>query len=218
VAEDRTDADLIERHLRGDPAAFSSLVRRHERRVYNLCYRMLGKEEDARDAAQDAFITALRKLSSFRGEAQFTTWLHRVTVNACYDVLRRKRREPMLEPAREEDEPEPPGPASPDHADSAVAAVDVQRALVRVPQEFRAVLILHDVQDLAYDDIAEALGIPVGTVKSRLHRGRVALAELLGEPERGRARPGRGHHADPVALSPGEPPVAPEPSKERFPE
>ncbi|MFL5799274.1 MAG: RNA polymerase sigma factor [Actinomycetota bacterium] len=215
MAEDRTDADLIDRHLHGDPAAFSSLVRRHERRVYNLCYRMLGKEEDARDAAQDAFLTALRKLSSFRGEALFTTWLHRVTVNACYDALRRKRREPVLEPTRDEDEPEPAGPTSPDHADSAVAAVDVQRALVQVPQEFRAVLILHDVQDLPYDDIAEALGIPVGTVKSRLHRGRVALAELLGEPERGRGGPGR---AVPLAPTSGEPPAAPEPSKERFPE
>ena len=222
--EDRTDAELIERHLRGDPSAFSALVRRHERRVYNLCYRMLGREEDARDASQDTFLTALRRLSSFRGEARFTTWLHRVTVNACYDVLRRKRREPMLEPARDEDEPEPPGPASPDHADSAVATVDVQRALGQVPQEFRAVLILHDVQDLAYDDIAEALGIPVGTVKSRLHRGRVALAELLAEPERGRGgghpsrpreEPGSGGAAVPT---PREPLAAPEPSKERFPE
>src|SRR5439155_13018346 len=102
------DSELIERHLRGDSAAFSSLVRRHERRVYNLCYRMLGREEDARDAAQDAFLTTLRRLSSFRGEAQFSTWLHRVTVNACYDVLRRKKREPLLEAPREEDAPEPP--------------------------------------------------------------------------------------------------------------
>jgi RNA polymerase sigma-70 factor, ECF subfamily len=195
MAEERPDQELIERYLTGDTAAFSTLVRRHERRVYNLCYRMLGREEDARDAAQDAFLTALRKLSSFRGEAQFTTWMHRVTVNACYDLLRRKRREPMLEPARDEDAPEPPGPSSPDHADSAVTAVDVQRALVRVPQEFRAVLILHDVQDLAYEDIAEALGIPVGTVKSRLHRGRIALASQLGEPGAGepaeRARPSK---------------------------
>src|SRR5439155_15142610 len=184
AGDDRPDAELIERYLRGDSAAFSTLVRRHERRVYNLCYRMLGRDEDARDASQDAFLTALRKLSSFRGEAQFTTWMHRVTVNACYDLLRRKRREPMLEPPRDEDAPEPPGPASPDHADRAVAAVDVQRALIRVPQEFRAVLILHDVHDLAYEDIAETLGIPVGTVKSRLHRGRIALAQALGEPTR----------------------------------
>jgi len=233
VAEDRTDPELIERYLAGDAAAFSTLVRRHEKRVYNLCYRMLGREEDARDAAQDAFITALRKLSSFRGEAQFTTWLHRVTVNACYDVLRRKRREPMLEPSREEDAPEPPGPASPDHADSAVAAVDVQRALMRVPQEFRAVLVMHDVHDLAYEDIAESLGIPVGTVKSRLHRGRVALAGELGESERGRghrtAAPpdddheaGAGERDAPAGAEgvpdPQEPPAAPPPSKERFPE
>jgi RNA polymerase sigma-70 factor (ECF subfamily) len=211
MAEDRTpDAELIERYLAGDSAAFSSLVRRHEKRVYNLCYRMLGREEDARDAAQDAFLTALRKLSSFRGEAQFTTWLHRVTVNACYDQLRRKKREPLLEAPRDEDAPEPPGPASPDHADSAIAAVDVQRALVRVPHEFRAVLVLHDVHDMAYEDIAETLGIPVGTVKSRLHRGRVALAEELGEGERGRGR----HRADDSL----EPPAGTAPSKERFPE
>jgi RNA polymerase sigma-70 factor (ECF subfamily) len=218
VAEDRTDAELIERYLNGDAAAFSALVRRHEKRVYNLCYRMLGRDEDARDASQDAFLTALRKLSSFRGEAQFTTWLHRVTVNACYDVLRKKKREPMLETPREEDAPEPPGPASPDHADSAVTAVDVQRALMKVPQEFRAVLVMHDVHDMAYEDVAESLGIPVGTVKSRLHRGRVALAEHLGEPERG-----RGHHRSAAERNdvPGdslEPPDARPPSKERFPE
>src|SRR4051812_34441858 len=211
VAEERTDAELIERYLKGDAAAFSTLVRRHEKRVYNLCFRMLGREEDARDAAQDAFLTALRKLSSFRGEAQFTTWLHRVAVNACYDILRKKKREPMLEPPRDEEGPEPPGPASPDHADSAVTSVDVQRALLRVPQEFRAVLVLHDVHDLAYEDIAQSLGIPVGTVKSRLHRGRVALAGELGEAERGRGRP----HGAETNDDPQEPPAARAPSKER---
>ena len=222
MAEERADTELIERYLGGE-RAFSTLVRRHEKRVYNLCFRMLGREEDARDAAQDAFLTALRKLSSFRGEAQFTTWLHRVAVNACYDILRKKKREPMLEPARDEEGPEPPGPASPDHADSAITSVDVQRALLRVPQEFRAVLVLHDVHNLAYEDIAETLGIPVGTVKSRLHRGRVALATELGEPGRGRAHrtdAGEGSGAVPEALpedsqEPDEPAA---PSKERFPE
>ena len=218
MAEDRTDPELIERYLRGDSSAFSALVRRHEKRVYNLCYRMLGREEDARDAAQDAFLTALRKISSFRGEAQFTTWLHRVTVNACYDVLRKKKREPLLEPARDEDAPEPPGPASPDHADSAIAAVDVQRALMRVPQEFRAVLVLHDVHDLAYEDIAESLGIPVGTVKSRLHRGRIALAEELGEAERGRGRSRANTPDSETGTDSEEPPAAQAPSKDRFPE
>jgi len=217
VAEDRSDEDLIQRFLRGDSASFSVLVRRHERRVHNLCYRMLGREEDARDAAQDAFLTALRKLSSFRGEARFTTWMHRVTVNACYDILRRKKREPVLEGPRDEDAPEPPGPASPDHADSAVAAVDVQRALVKVPQEFRAVLVLHDVQDMAYEDIAEVLGIPVGTVKSRLHRGRVALAQALGGTFGSPGPPDEGDTAE--APGPGQEHQTPaRPSKDRLPE
>ncbi|MDP9340960.1 MAG: sigma-70 family RNA polymerase sigma factor [Actinomycetota bacterium] len=190
---DPSDADLVRRYVAGDQAAFSALVSRHERRVYNLAYRMLGREEDARDATQDAFLTALRKLSSFRGEAAFTTWMHRVTVNACYDILRKRKREPVLDEPSEDDRPaRPAGPPSPDHADSASTAVDVQRALVQVPHEFRAVLVLHDVQDLGYEEIAEILGVPVGTVKSRLHRGRVALGRLLPGERSGSPEPSEG--------------------------
>jgi RNA polymerase sigma-70 factor, ECF subfamily len=198
-AGDQPDAELVRRYVAGDPAAFSVLVARHERRVYNLAYRMLGREEDARDATQDAFLTALRKLSSFRGEAAFTTWLHRVTVNACYDILRKRKREPVLDERPEEDRAGgasgpggPAGPPSPDHAESAATAVDVQRALVQVPYEFRTVLVLHDVQDLGYDEIADILGVPVGTVKSRLHRGRAALGRLLGGERSGSPRPSEG--------------------------
>src|ERR687888_1650081 len=96
-ADGPSDSQLIDRYLLGDQAAFSALVNRHERRVYNLAYRMLGREEDARDATQDAFLSALRKLSSFRGQAAFTTWMHRVTVNSCYDMLRKRKREPLLD-------------------------------------------------------------------------------------------------------------------------
>jgi RNA polymerase sigma-70 factor (ECF subfamily) len=191
VASERSDAELVERYLAGDRAAFTTLVHRHERRVYNLAYRMLGREEDARDASQEAFLTALRKLSSFRGEAAFTTWMHRVTVNACYDILRRRKREPRLEEWPDEGAP-PPGPVASDHADSAAEAVDIQRALARVPEEFRVVLVLHDVQDLAYEEIGGILGIPVGTVKSRLHRGRVALGRLLAGERSGAPRPSEG--------------------------
>src|SRR5438874_10571464 len=95
--EDVSDRELVQRSVDGDRFAFAQLVRRHERRVYNLAYRMLGREEDARDATQDAFLTALRKLSTFRGDAAFSTWMHRVTVNACYDILRKRRREPQHE-------------------------------------------------------------------------------------------------------------------------
>ena len=171
---DETDAELVRRHLEGDRAAFGVLVERHQRRVYNLTFRMLGRPEDAADATQDAFITAMRKLEGFRGTSAFTTWLHRVAVNICYDQLRKRVREIPVE-----EHEEAPSAGAPDMADTSATAVDVQRALLTVPEEFRAVLILHDVQGVPYEAIAESLGAPLGTVKSRLHRGRVALARAL---------------------------------------
>lgn len=177
-----TDDELVEGYLGGRAAAFEELVRRHEGRVYAVCYRMLGREEDARDASQDAFLQALRKLSQFRGDAAFGTWLHRIAVNACYDQLRKKARQPMLLLAVDDDrgaEPEP-GPPVPDHAEGVVGGIDVQRALLEVPVDFRVVLVLHDVRDLGYDEIAAILDVPIGTVKSRLHRGRIALGKAMG--------------------------------------
>jgi RNA polymerase sigma-70 factor (ECF subfamily) len=166
------DEELVRRFVAGDRDALADLVRRHEGRVYNIAFRMLGGREDAFDAVQDVFITCLRKLASFRGHSAFTTWLHRVTVNVCLDALRRRRPEV---PSGDE-LPEVPVP---DPADSAVEAVAVQRALLRVPDEFRVVLVLHDVQGQTYETIAEILGAPIGTVKSRLHRGRVVLGRAL---------------------------------------
>jgi RNA polymerase sigma-70 factor (ECF subfamily) len=186
---DGSDEELVRRYLEGDVQAFGTLVERHERRIYNLALRMTGREEDARDATQDAFLSALRKLKTFRGEAAFTTWMHRVTVNACYDLLRKRQRAPLLHERDDEDGPPHAEPASPDHAGSVDLSIDVRQALLQVPTDFRAVLILCDVQDLAYEDAAAALGVPVGTVKSRLHRGRVALARALGAPPGTRERP-----------------------------
>ena len=173
---DPPDADLVDAARRGDQGAFAALVRRHERRVYGLALRMLGREEDARDAAQDAFIACYRNLRAFRGDAAFSTWLHRIAVNACYDALRKRREMLGIEEA-----PEPP--PAPDHGDATAAAIDVRRALLLVPEEFRAVIVMHDLQDMGYDQVAEALDLPIGTVKSRLHRGRIALGRALtGEP------------------------------------
>lgn len=169
---DESDDELIRRHLGGDRAAFGVLVERHQRRVYNLSFRMLGRPEDAADATQDAFVTAMRKLEGFRGTSAFTTWLHRVAVNICYDALRKRAREIPVEEHEETSTGE-------DMSDTSATAVDVQRALLSVPEEFRAVLILHDVQGVPYEAIADSLGAPLGTVKSRLHRGRVALARAL---------------------------------------
>jgi RNA polymerase sigma-70 factor, ECF subfamily len=181
VTASETDELLVRRFQDGRSDAFEILVQRHGARVYNLCLRILGDAEEAADASQDTFLAALRKLSSFRGDAAFTTWLHRVAVNACYDSLRKKRRRPMLQLAPEEgdERPEPSLP-SPDHAEGVVFSVDVAQALARVPEEFRVVLVLADVQDLPYEEIAAVLEIPVGTVKSRVFRGRAALGKALG--------------------------------------
>jgi RNA polymerase sigma-70 factor (ECF subfamily) len=142
---------------------------------------VLGDPEDARDATQEAFLTALRKLGSFRGDAAFTTWMHRVTVNACYDLLRKRRRQPLLRLASDEGEPLPEmGPPVPDHAESSSGTIDAARALAQVPDEYRVALVLADVQDLPYEEIARVLDVPVGTVKSRVHRGRLALARAMG--------------------------------------
>jgi RNA polymerase sigma-70 factor (ECF subfamily) len=174
-----SDGDLVSRFLDGDRSAFTALMERHERRVYNLAYRMLGRAEDAADASQETWLICLRKLSGFRGTSAFTTWLHRVAVNVCLDALRKRARE---DPAAG-DELEPP--PAPDPTEATAGTLDVQRALMQVPEEFRAALILHDVQGVPYEEIADSLGAPLGTVKSRIHRGRVALARALGEHPRG---------------------------------
>jgi RNA polymerase sigma-70 factor (ECF subfamily) len=185
-----SDQDLIRRFRAGDEPAFVALMDRHERRVYNLAYRMLGNTEDARDVTQEVFLSCFRHLGTFRGEAAFSTWLHRVTVNACHDLIRRRPPTASLDAGVAD------RPAGPDLADRAVLASDVQRALLAIPPEYRAVLVLHEVGDLPVGEVAAVLEIPVGTVKSRLHRGRVALARALGLPER-----------------PQEPDAVPSPSK-----
>ena len=176
------DAELVRRAQGGDRSAFGELMRRHERRVYNLAFRLLGGPDDAQDAAQDAFLSCYRNLGRFRGDSAFGTWMHRIAVNACYDLLRRRR------PVQSLDAEGAPEPAVADHAEAATAAADVHRALQQVPLEFRAVLVLHELQDVSVEDVAAMLEVPIGTVKSRLFRGRAALGRALaGEPASGMA-------------------------------
>ena len=176
---DVSDEHLVKRFLAGDAGAFTELVGRHERRVYALCVRILGDRDDAADASQDAFLMVVRKLDQFRGDAAFSTWLHRVTVNVCYDHLRSAKRRPLLHRV-DDDHPLETGPPIPDHADAVADAHDVAAGLAAVPEDFRIALVLADIQDLPYDEIARVLDVPVGTVKSRVHRGRVALARAMG--------------------------------------
>jgi RNA polymerase sigma-70 factor (ECF subfamily) len=180
VAGPEPDDVLVRRAVDGDEGAFTELVRRHEGRVFAVALRMLGREEDALDAAQDAFLTVYRKAGQFRGDSAFTTWLHRITVNACYDILRRRARQPLLRAVGDDEREVEPGPPVEDHASAVAGGLDVERALMEVPEDFRAVLILADVHDLAYEEIATILEIPTGTVKSRLHRGRAALGRVMG--------------------------------------
>jgi RNA polymerase sigma-70 factor, ECF subfamily len=184
VGGPETDEDLVRRFQDGSAGAFEILVERHQGRVYNLCLRVLGDPEEAADASQDAFVAAIRKLHTFRGEAAFTTWLHRVTVNACYDSLRRKRRRPLLHVLDDAGDERPdPAPPVPDHAEGVELSIDVERALRTVPDEFRIALVMADVEDLPYERIADILQIPVGTVKSRVFRGRSALGRAMGVGE-----------------------------------
>jgi len=173
------DRELIERFARGESRAFDTIVEKYEQRVYAISLRMTGNVEDARDAMQDVFISALRALRSFRGDAQLSTWIHRVAVNASLDVLRKRKRH-VAQPLEEAGERPSEDIGPEDAAARAARAVEVQRALQAVSEEHRAVLVLHDLQDLDYAETAAALDIPVGTVKSRLHRARSEMARLLG--------------------------------------
>lgn len=159
----------------GDRAALDSLLRRHYDRLYALCRRMTGDAADAADACQEALIAIVRGLPAFDGRSAFGTWAYRVATNACLDELRRRRRRP--EPGLPEGPAEMASPV--DHVESSTTRVDLDRALQSLPSDYRAAVVLRDVCGLSYDEIAEALLIPPGTVRSRIARGRAALVPLL---------------------------------------
>jgi RNA polymerase sigma-70 factor (ECF subfamily) len=207
---DPSDEALLAAHLRGDPAAFGQLVARHERRIYGLCLRILGNREDAEDAAQEAFVAALRKASSFRRAAAFSTWLYRIAVNAATDQARRRGRARLadLDPEDAGLAVDPGG----ELGEVVAAAVTVQTALAQVAEEFRVAVVLCDLYRLPYADAAQILEVPVGTVKSRVFRGRVALAQrLAANPETNPDRPslrvvgGPGTESSSAASEPTDP-------------
>lgn len=171
------DAALIERYLAGDADAFAALMEAHEDRVFSICLRMLRDREAALDATQETFITVFRKADRFAGRSAFSTWLYRVAVNTSYDVARRTRRH------RSDALPEGHDPADPASTDGYTAAdvrPEIEAALAEIPAEFRAAIVLADLEGLALETVSEALGVPVGTVKSRVFRGRRLLADHLG--------------------------------------
>jgi RNA polymerase sigma-70 factor, ECF subfamily len=166
-----SDVALLRAHVAGDPDAFATLVRRHRDRLWAVALRTLGDREEAADAVQDALISAFRAADRFRGDSAVTTWLHRIVVNACLDRVRRAQARPTTELPDVDI-------AAPEIDTDTV--LDVTAALGRIPAEQRVALVLVDMQGLAVADVADMLGVPIGTVKSRCARGRARLAVMLG--------------------------------------
>jgi len=183
------DASDVARFQRGNEEVFEDLVRRREREVYQVAWRLLGDPEDAREAAQESFLRAFRSLKRFRGEATFRTWIIGITINVCRNRAaaaeeKVRRRSRSTEPQEEDDPPEglpvvdgAPGPERQVYGGELKEALG--RALLALPAEHREILVLREVQGLEYEQLAAALDLPVGTVKSRLCRARQALRELL---------------------------------------
>ncbi|MGW6248693.1 RNA polymerase sigma factor SigM [Streptomyces roseolus] len=214
------DRELLARHVAGDPDAFGELVRRHRDRLWAVALRTLGDREEASDAVQDALISAFRAAHTFRGQSAVTTWLHRITVNACLDRLRKsatRRTSPVDDTARFEQLLEPH-----ESAEAPAEREDLHRqlltALATLAPDQRAALVLVDMQGYPVAEAARILGVPTGTVKSRCARGRARLLPMLTHlradtvgnepPERGRNRtPGASVPpvSDPTETGPTDP-------------
>ncbi len=179
--------DLVRRAQRGEIAAFNTLVIRHQNAAYSLAFRFLRSREAAEDVTQEAFLRAWRAIDTFRGE-RFRSWLLRIVANAARDELRRGKRRPQrsLDEARDDPDrasidPVEPGLGPQARAEQAELRQVLERALGELPEEWRMAVLLSDVHGLAYEEIAETTGVPLGTVKSRLSRARARLRDLLRE-------------------------------------
>ncbi|MEU7422170.1 RNA polymerase sigma factor SigM [Streptomyces sp. NPDC040750] len=213
-----SDRDLLARHVEGEPDAFGEIVRRHRDRLWAVALRTLGDREEAADAVQDALVSAYRAAHTFQGKSAVTTWLHRITVNACLDRVRKadsRKTAPVDDTERLEQLLEPHESAS-----APAERNDVQRQLLEalgtLPHEQRAALVLVDMQGYPVAEAARILDVPTGTVKSRCARGRARLLPLLthlrpdGAPNGKESGPGRnrgpGAAVPPAAASPGASP------------
>ncbi|MBM2827417.1 MAG: polymerase, sigma-24 subunit, subfamily [Dehalococcoidia bacterium] len=178
------DSDLVHRSQRGDLGSFNLLVERYQGRVFNLALRMLGNSQGADDATQDAFISAYRGIGRFRG-GSFRAWILRITANACYDALRAVKRRPTVPLEVVDTSPQDlPGSSAPPESPEEYAlrqelSRSLQVALSRLPSEQRLVVVLSDIQGYSYEEIAQITRSSLGTVKSRLNRGRSKVREYV---------------------------------------
>jgi len=173
------DIALVDAANAGDRDALDRLLRRHYDRIYAICRRLAGNDADAADATQEALLAIVRGLPRFDGRAAFTTWSYRVATNACLDELRRRSRRPSPDPMDGDTVVTNPQPNEDRVGQTVAARMDVDAGLEHLAEDFRAVVVLRDHLGLEYAEIAEVLEIPIGTVRSRLARGRSQLADFL---------------------------------------
>lgn len=177
-----TEGQLIARAQRGDEEAFAALFEAHKRRVYSLCLRMTGNTAEAEDLAQEAFLQLFRKISTFRGESAFSTWLHRLAVNVVLMHLRKKglQQVSLDETDTSQDEPVKRDYGSDDRRlTGSVDRIGLQNAIAELPPGYRTVFVLHDVEGYEHNEIAEMMGCSIGNSKSQLHKARMKLRDLL---------------------------------------
>ena len=180
-----TDEELVARSIRGDADSFNELILRWERPIYALAYRTIGREEDARDVCQETFLRAFRALPGFRGQAKFSSWLYRIALNLCRDWMRRERRAPVVQAPEDVDLIELAAAAEPSESiEDLVARKDliariVERAMAQLPEEQRTAIILKEYHGLTFQEIADLVGCPLSTVKTRLYQGLTVLRREL---------------------------------------
>jgi RNA polymerase sigma-70 factor (ECF subfamily) len=174
------DLELAGRIRSGDGAAFEELYQQHAARLYNLAYRMAGTANDAEDLLQDIFLLAYRKVGSFRGESSLGTWLYRLAMNHCLDVLRSRQSRMGQQTDSLDEEAAPVPTAAP--ALGAVSRIDLERAIGRLPQACRAAFLLHDVEGFGHHEVGAILGISEGTSKSQAHKARLRIRTYLTQP------------------------------------
>ena len=180
------ESRIVQKVLRGDVNAFETLVLAYEKNVYNIALRMTGNSEDASDMTQEAFIKAYNSLHSFRGDSKFSVWIYRIATNVCLDFLRSKSRRPSVSLSVEDNDGDEVQLDVADESQSPELLLDrqmtresVRRGLETLTPEYRQILLLREIQGLSYDEISQALGLEVGTVKSRIFRARKKLCTFL---------------------------------------
>jgi len=179
-----TDEELVARSRGGDHESFNQLILRWERPIYALAYRVIGREEEARDVCQEAFLRAFRALPGFKGQAKFSSWLYRITLNLCRDWIRRHRRAPVSQMPEDTDPLELAAAVGPVETIEDLAArreltLVVEKAMELLPEEQRTAIVLKEYHGLTFQEIADLVGCPLSTVKTRLYQGLTVLRREL---------------------------------------